>query len=280
MPCWYGREPRPEPNVVSVSSVAPHSGTALVSACRGGHVSYRDRVLKLRRFEVTVTYHAAFLYWNVRGILAEKWCHGPHFEAFHDAGEQIQLSRATEQPQDRWAVAGLRASVFLSERDGQKPDEVTSLSLDWLNDCIDVLKPQLVNRVTTNVFYSYPVEASRITRARAALSEQFPATTAFDLERWSEIETGITVAARRESASEREFLTGIFGVYGPEQASDYFAWQPKGDERGLGLRIHHSRARDAGFDDPKRAVADAVASSITDATRQVHGTVRKVMNSV
>lgn len=33
--------------------------------------------LILRKFEVQLQYHAAYLYWGLRGALAEKWAHGP-----------------------------------------------------------------------------------------------------------------------------------------------------------------------------------------------------------
>ena len=44
-------------------------------------MDYRVDKLHLRRYDLQINYHAAYLYWNLRGILAEKWAHGPLFGA-------------------------------------------------------------------------------------------------------------------------------------------------------------------------------------------------------
>ena len=56
-----------------------------------GDSVYNDRRIRVQRAVVDVSYHAAYNYWSLRGILAERWAHGPLFGATGESPEQTTL---------------------------------------------------------------------------------------------------------------------------------------------------------------------------------------------
>jgi hypothetical protein len=72
----------------------------------------------LRHFQLQVQYKPSFLFWNVRGALAERWGHGPLFDVVGDQAGQITLSKGSNNiPETDFvaAIAGLAVSSFVWE---------------------------------------------------------------------------------------------------------------------------------------------------------------------
>jgi hypothetical protein len=54
-------------------------------------MAFNPQLIRLARFQVETSYHSAYQCLSIRGVLAERWGHGPIFEAFNDQGMQIAL---------------------------------------------------------------------------------------------------------------------------------------------------------------------------------------------
>jgi hypothetical protein len=119
-------------------------------------VPYDRALLRLERFHAELGYHAAFNYWNLRGILAEKWGHGPIFGARGAGPEMVALTPANEDRRLQ-AIYGLNASGLLAEGE-TRVAQAREIVRDWFQDCHDVLKPKRAVRVHTQIFALYPAE--------------------------------------------------------------------------------------------------------------------------
>ena len=61
-------------------------------------------------------HHAAYLYWGLRGALAEKWAHGPYFAAYSVNENELRLTRASGKPSTLTGVFGLKRTAFAAEQ--------------------------------------------------------------------------------------------------------------------------------------------------------------------
>jgi hypothetical protein len=139
---------------------------------------YDKSRLRLERFQGELSYHAAYNYWNLRGVLAERWAHGPVFGAASalDAFAQTTLTPATGEGGDTrlWAAYGLRASGLLAEGQYWVP-QAPRLLERWIGDALDVFQPKRVVRAATSLFALYPVDD--ITEASTKLRELHQGST-------------------------------------------------------------------------------------------------------
>jgi hypothetical protein len=122
-------------------------------------VPYNPAELRLEKIEVGTGYDAAFMFWNLRGVIAERWAHGPYFGSMGELGtQQVNLSPGPEEDDKRCtAVYGLKEAGFLAE--GPKWTEAArDLAPKWLADVHEVLKPRRTVRVTSQCFAIYPVD--------------------------------------------------------------------------------------------------------------------------
>lgn len=119
-------------------------------------VSYDPALLRMERFHAEIGHHAAFNYWNLRGILAEKWGHGPIFGARGEGPEQVHLTPETGLDDRRLqGVYGLMAAGVLAEGPECVP-RGCEIALDWFGDHLSVMKPKRVVRTSAQVFAIYP----------------------------------------------------------------------------------------------------------------------------
>jgi hypothetical protein len=105
-------------------------------------MEFRQDELVTRRYELQLLHHAAYLYWDVRGVLAERWGHGPYFGAYGDKGDAIVLTDLPGDQASLYGVYGLRGSALMSEQSDQS--HAPQLAENWLFDCLQVLRPKVV----------------------------------------------------------------------------------------------------------------------------------------
>jgi hypothetical protein len=202
--------------------------------------------LQLARMQVDVNYHVAFTYWSLKGVIAERWGHGPLFGSFVDLGNQVTLSRAPEHGiprNDLQAYYGIQASGFNAEPvSDRKAAQVDAVS--WIGDVLTVLKPQRVVRVLVNLLGLYPV--TNIRRASERLRERF----------YNEAELRKVLPTRDEagfhSAIESILVDGdrqttiVVGAVGPPHKGFYFATpnEERDNRWWMGVRAFGVIARD------------------------------------
>jgi hypothetical protein len=120
-------------------------------------VAFDPKKIRLERFRVEIVYHAAYDFWNLRGLLAERWAHGPVFGAVGDQGNLIKLTPEGGFADDRVeANYGLRSASF--EREFVKDRKLTyEESRAWMGDVIEALDPKRTSRISTQWFALYPL---------------------------------------------------------------------------------------------------------------------------
>jgi hypothetical protein len=113
-------------------------------------MTYHQNQLKLARLQVDMQYHAAFNYWGLKGVIAERWAHGPLFGAWTDMGGQVALTKAAPiTGANVQGIYGLNAAAFNTEPVDNK-DHVKKDVADWVGDVMDVLQPKRVTRLAVN----------------------------------------------------------------------------------------------------------------------------------
>lgn len=240
---------------------------------------YDKHLVKLRRVDLQMHHHAAFLLWNTKGALAESWAHGPEFGAFTHGPDELQIKPPTSSDQDRILMAGLKNCGLWSERPGQGADELIDVASEWLSDCLTTLRPQVVSRFSMSIFWSYPVPERDVPKVRNGL-DRHCGQRPFDTSGFSEIEGGVTTAMRgKDAAGFEKFATIVLGVYGLEQASMYLNNVDAEEPPGVGLQCQLNWRQDEGFKDAEATMKRFTGESFAWAESQLMPTIAAVVNS-
>jgi hypothetical protein len=110
------------------------------------------KTLRLERFRTDLVYNAAYDFWNLKGLLAERWAHGPIFGAVADQGNQVTLTPESGFKEDRVeAMYGLRSSSFDREL-VEDVERTYSEAHDWMADVIEALDPKKTTRIAVQWF--------------------------------------------------------------------------------------------------------------------------------
>lgn len=229
-----------------------------------------DKV-RLERFRAEMGYHAAYNYLTLKGVLAERWAHGPVFGAVADQGNQITLTPASGFQDKRIdGVYGLRASSF----DHECIDcaaETYEQAGEWFNDVVEVLKPKRITRLHTQRFALYPL--SNIDAAEAAtrrLKVRYYKDELANLQpdgyRNFSAVSGISIRDDR-------YLSIEMGVVGPPHKNNFFGVPD--DERDskwwMGLKINLNRTADDGIEgNAAEALKSLIAEGADEYDRLVH----------
>jgi len=97
-------------------------------------MAFERKKLRLRRYEVQAHYHSAYLYLNLKGLLAERWGHGPYFNAFGGGGNDVRITDGGDGGEaTKVGVYGLKTSAFLWEGAPDRKD-AQKLATEWLSD--------------------------------------------------------------------------------------------------------------------------------------------------
>src|SRR5579863_2483624 len=111
--------------------------------------------LVLRRFEIAISHEAAFLFWGIKGVLAERWAHGPHFTAYGDHPNQLTLTDVPSMNRQakKQAIAGIVVSSFIWEAPPARKD-AQDLATEWIHDVLEAATPRSVNKLFLRFIYA------------------------------------------------------------------------------------------------------------------------------
>ena len=225
--------------------------------------------MRFERFSVDMAYHSAYTYLSLKGVLAERWAHGPLFGAFTEAAAQITLSPPAAEPggaapRSVQAFYGLKATGFLYEQLRRNElSDVTGDAVSWLGDVNTVLTPRRVVQVNVGWFLLHPIEnaerSSRLLRDR-----YYNGTNAARLkpERYGSYHS----AVENVVTQGRDMYTIVLGVVGPPHKGQFFTYEdPARDGRWwMGLRTGWWCRDEEGIEDPVDRVREMVSQSRVD----------------
>lgn len=195
---------------------------------------------------MSITYHATWSFFGLKGIIAERWAHGPTFGAVTEVGtRQLNLSPPEDDDEQIMGIVGVRTSGLIAE--GDRTAEVADLAPRWFEDIISALKPQVVVSVGVEVFGLHPLRDPW--RASERLRSKYYRDGAIE---------GLAGEARMHSAVEvldsdgTPMRTIILGVVGPPHRGSYFTFPDKtrDDSWWMGLRLNYAETNDEGLLDP------------------------------
>lgn len=236
---------------------------------------YDESLLRIERFDSQINYHAAYNYWSLRGVLAERWAHGPIFGGTQRSEEQTVLVPPTgpDQPDLRLlAVYGLRAAALNAEGENWVP-RAQKLVSEWYSDVLEVLKPKRCVRMSVDVFALYPIddpiEAS--TRLRSAFynAEKVKQILPDDLhERRDDFHAALDFIVPLDEQGSA--VSVVVGAVGPLHKGLFFA-QPdeaRDNQWWLGVRYDRRRIEPEGHKDVLGRITKMAKVSVAD-TEQV-----------
>jgi hypothetical protein len=236
--------------------------------------------LRLERFTAQVTYHAAYAFWNLRGVVAERWAHGPIFGATNEVPQQVTLLPAQgEEGADAslQAAYGLRASAVTGEGP-KRTAEARKIASDFIGDALTALNPKRVVRVEVSLFGLYPlddvVDASRRLRSifygdSQALARVLPPTVRNQRGKWYSAIDFIV-----PETDEGTGLSVIVGPVGPPHRASFFS-VPDSDRDSrwwMGFRVERRRVEERGIRDPRVALS-RISSGVMEEYEHVARTV-------
>jgi hypothetical protein len=232
-------------------------------------VPFDPQLLRIERFHAEIAHHAAFYFWNLRGIIAEKWGHGPYFGARGQVGDLLRLTPETEAEDQRiQASYGLNAAGMLAEGPKWLP-VARDIVYEWLEDHYTVMKPRRVVRAFANAWALYPadnpVQLSRRIRGSFYRHENLESTLP---QRLSNERDSFHAAVDWfvPQTDPRSNSSLIAGVITPLHRG-FFAWpDPERDAHWwMGFNYNVQRVNDDGLEDPladARAVIDAALTEV------------------
>ncbi len=218
---------------------------------------------RTERLHVQMGYDAAFNYWNFKGVLAERWGHGPIFASMgQQLGlEQVALTPPPDKDERLQGVYGLKESWLLAEGPEWVP-QAKDLAVQWLGEVHEVLNPRRTVRLTVHLFGLYPadnpVQVSRHVRSRFYRNENLAALLPHRLRSHQD---HFHAAIDWLVLDDDDRVSLIAGVIGPPHQGIFFAWPDKDrDERWwLGFNYVYNRINlSEGIDDPVSVVRKLV----------------------
>jgi hypothetical protein len=246
---------------------------------------YDPGLLRTERFHCEISYHAAFNFWNLRGVLAERWGHGPIFGARGEAPNQITLTPAPS-PEDPakdirlQAAYGLHASGMIAEGPEWVP-QVPELAVDWLRDAVEVFKPKKCTRVATQVFVLYPVEdavqVSRRLRGHYYRNDHLETLIPPRLEQHRDSFHSAVDWIIPDGDSQHSLIAGIVG---PIHHGAFFAWPDLDRDRQwyLGFNINAAEMNEAdGLKDAVGVARKQIRDLLNDAQQIPDAMLREVL---
>jgi hypothetical protein len=222
--------------------------------------------LRIERINTEISYHATYTFYGLKGVLAERWAHGPIFGAVGELGTaQLNLTPQSGENLDERlvAVVGLRACALLAEGPRWTQD-ARPIAREWFEDVYTVLKPQRTVTVRTEVLALYPIrDPYAATRHLVSGYYQDDKLTAFTgSERY-------LAAVETFSPDENPQKTLIMGVIGPPHRNQFFTFpDPQRDEHWwMGLRFNYGVVDEDGIADPLAGLATELEQVFSDLNR-------------
>jgi hypothetical protein len=228
---------------------------------------FRREQLRLERFSVEAHYHSAYNFWGLRGVIAERWAHGPYFGAFAEPGpQQVTLTPASDRPNplSLQAFYGLKSSGFNFET-VQDTTFAKRLANEWFADVFEVLKPRRTVALSASWFQLYP--AGNPERASRKLRDAYYGGHDAQLSRLKPARF-----SSYHSAVEMLMVQGpiagsvIIGVVGPPHRGQFFAndISDRDSRWWVGVRYNLRHNSDDGIEDPVAAIENLIDESARD----------------
>jgi hypothetical protein len=245
---------------------------------------YDKSKLRLERFQVEVAYHAAYNFLNLRGVLAERWAHGPIFGATNELPGQVTLlpgsQPGTESDQRLWASYGLRATGINAEGPRWVPvgQEIVE---SWLTDALQVLKPKRVVRLVVSLFALYPlddaVQASRKLRGWAYRSQNLAAVLPPSAERHRDrYHSAIDFLV--PDGDSGTALSVVVGAVGPPHRGSFFV-HPDDERDGrwwMGFRVERRQVEEGGLEQPRKLLTTILKTTNADCEHIVQAVLSEI----
>jgi hypothetical protein len=245
---------------------------------------YDEKKLRLERLNVEAAYHAAYGFWSLKGVIAERWAHGPTFGAFNEGPNQVILTPALEEP-DRniAAVYGLRASGLNAEGrnwTAKAPDTATR----WLGDVYEVLRPKMTVRVGVSLVALYPLKNP--TAASQRLRKQFyrdeRLEQLFPSSRYPDFHSAVDwLGLKPHTEDSYDQMSTVIGVIGPVHRGLFFAFEDRERDSSwwMGMKLDYLERRDEdGIQDVVGTAGRMIEQGMVDFGRIARSTLPTVVD--
>jgi hypothetical protein len=230
-------------------------------------VKFDPKRLKLERVNVEATYHATWTFSGLKGVIAERWAHGPIFGAVTELGTtQMNLTPAPGEDEKQQedlrliGVLGYRTSGLVAEG-GHWTGRARDIANEWFKDIYSALKPERTVVVKVELVGLYPIrDAWRATQRLRLRYYQDEALTEFA--GGSHTHAAVEVFA----SDDRPQRSLIMGVLGPPHRGLFFTFPKKGrdDRWWMALRVSHQITEDRGIEDPLDTIHLVLESALKD----------------
>jgi hypothetical protein len=234
-------------------------------------VPFDRKKLRVERFSAEVAYVAAYRYWSLRGVLAERWAYGPVFGAYREGPDQTYLSPPSTDDDGRIEAAyGLRGAAVFAEG-ASRTGEAPKVAETWFTDVYAAYDPPKTTAVQVTLTALYPIKNPK--RVAAALRERnyrdeelrkvVPA-------RFGNFFAGIELAA--VEGPERFTLSA--GVIEPRLVPDPMFYWPDPDgtrdqQSWMLMKLSTSHRDDAGLAEPVTRVKELTDMAFEDLSTAV-----------
>jgi hypothetical protein len=221
--------------------------------------------LQIEKVNLEVSYHMTYTFYGLKGVIAERWAHGPVFGAVGESGTgQLNLTPASGVDERLVGVIGIRTSAFLAEGAHWTSDART-IAASWFDDIFTVLKPQRTVYYRAEVLALYPVRDPYAATRR--LAERYYQSTALD----TLTNADRYVAAVEFMAPEEEPKRGVvLGLLGPpHRGMGYFTFEnPERDsEWWAAIRVNFIHRDEDGIQDPLERLQEALDGGYSEVSR-------------
>lgn len=233
----------------------------------------------LRRFETQLAFDTAFLFFDVRGALMEKWGYSPGFDSNAIGPDTAQVNGADSDRESRLLQLNAKSATCVLE--GLHWPDARDLNAEWWRDICQALRPRYFRRLMVRAIYAVELQDTRSRDRRAkvnsALRAVYGGLDGLTLDGW-DVNPGISFNANRDGV----FSTLQLGVLTEEQARGFFLSHPSGDDGGLlalnvdyvvPLTLPGRPPKDGSSDD----VAEVLLGHVNDAQRHIDGRVSQVL---
>jgi hypothetical protein len=206
---------------------------------RTGKVAQATMTEILRRYEIQVAYDTAFLYLGTRGVVAEKWGHGPYFQAWSEQPGQITLTQTADATSQLSGVLGIRISLVVWQKPKSR-ESASQLSCEFLSDCVKAFQPQNIRSVGVKLHYISPTEQPQVLNAK--LLEEHPTLAQIIPPGHETTYSGLMFNAELHDRDDQIRSSCNLGIYPKEASQQYFGYEDEDDPQwAMGCFIEYHR---------------------------------------
>ncbi len=233
----------------------------------------------LRKLELQMAHQPSFLFWDLKGAVAERWSHGPHFGAVADQGNQITLQSDEEQDAKghghRAGVAGIMVSNFVWEMPPQRLS-AGEVSVEWLRDCVTAFKPKVVHRIVAREQWTIALDDPDA--VQSALGARYPEISEHVPSGYGPPYSGLSFNATRQASGASRLLSVTVGIIREGMSAQYFNVHDDGDTAPiLGVFVDVTDTNPKGIASPASHLREASLAVDRDAQHVLSGVMGVLM---